>query len=185
MPLSNVSFADSISLDLLLIWNLVTPSFRLRALQSGHKQGLMTLGGMLHAFSLTMSLTVFVITSVLLCYQSVFLVPVPLAVAAIITFMVKSASDKEFSESWNLGSKLSHCLVASIFPVSSPRPQQKVCLFVKFVVAMSCYQHDTRAPMMSQTMDSQPGSRHPPKSRCFTTFSTLPTSLWESQSSPH
>ena len=119
--------SDSISLHLLLIWNLVTPSFRLRALQSGHKQGLMSLGGILHAFSLAMSLTVFVITSVTLGYQTVFLVPVPLVLAATVTFVAKSAVDQEF-RSWNFGTKVSHCLVASIFPITSPQPQRKVII---------------------------------------------------------
>ena len=123
------TFADSVLLHLLLVWNLVTPSIRLRAFQSGLKQDLMTLGGLLHTFSLFMSLTTFVITSVMLGYHSVFLLPIPLTVTAIGLFVVRSVVDCEF-RAWSLGPKVSHCLLASIFPMSSPRAPTKVNLFI-------------------------------------------------------
>ena len=67
-----------------------------------------------------MSLTTFVITSVMLGYQSVFLVPIPLTITTILLFVVKSVVDREF-RAWSLGPKVSHCLLASIFPMSSPK----------------------------------------------------------------
>lgn len=137
-----LSVADSISLDLLLAWNLVTPSFRLRGLLSGHKQGLFTRGGLLHAFALAMSLTCFVITSVMLGYQKVFLIPVTPVVLGIITFITKSALDSSFRK-WSLGPKLSHCLLASIFPISSPRPETKVQKFIFFLVTINNCCHVT------------------------------------------
>ena len=126
LPRNNF-FADSILLHLLMIWNLVSPSVRLRAFQSGLKQGLLTRGGILHTFSLVMSLTTFVITSVMLGYQSVFLVPIPLTITTILLFVVKSVVDREF-RAWSLGPKVSHCLLASIFPMSSPRMPTQVNL---------------------------------------------------------
>ena len=110
------------------------PSVRLRACQSGLKQGLFTRGGLLHTFSLVMSLTTFVITSVMLGYQSVFLVPIPLTITAILLFVVKSAVDREF-RAWDLGPKVSHCLLGSIFPISSPRMPTQVNL----LSALHCY----------------------------------------------
>ena len=100
-----MQFADSISLDLLLGWNLATPAFRLRGLLAGHKQGILSFGGMLHAFALAMSLTSFVITAVMLGYYEVFLVPTVLVVASVITFLTKSAVDHEF-RTWGLGPRL-------------------------------------------------------------------------------
>ena len=107
---------------------MVTPSIRLRAFQSGLKQDLMTWGGLLRTFSLFMSLTTFVITSVMLGYHSVFLLPVPLTITAIGLFVARSFVDCEF-RTWSLGPKVSHCLLASIFPMSSPRTPTKVNLF--------------------------------------------------------
>ena len=120
-----LQFADSISLDLLLGWNLATPAFRLRGLLAGHKQGILSFGGMLHAFALAMSLTSFVITAVMLGYYEVFLVPTLLVVASAITFLTKSAVDHEF-RTWGLGPRLSHCLLCVIFPITTPRSLLKV-----------------------------------------------------------
>ena len=123
------TFADSVLLHLLLVWNLVTPSIRLRSLQSGLNQDLMTWGGLLHTFSLFMSLTTFVITSVMLGYHSVFLLPIPLTVTMIVLFVARSVVDYEF-RTWSLGPKVSHCLLASIFPTTSPRGPTKVNIFI-------------------------------------------------------
>ena len=127
--------ADSILLHLLLIWNLALPSLKMRAFQSGLKQGLLTWGGLLHTFSLAASLTTFVITSVMLGYQSVFLVPLPLIISATVLFVSKSVFDREF-RSWSLGPKISHSLLAAIFPMSSPRMPTKVGIFINISVSV-------------------------------------------------
>ena len=119
------SFADSILLHLLLIWNLVSPSLRLRRYQSGLKQGLLTKGGLVHTFSLFTSLAAFVITAVMLGYQSVFFLPAPLLFTTIALFVIRSVGEKEF-RTWSLGSKVAFCFLASIFPMSTPRRPPKV-----------------------------------------------------------
>ena len=118
---SHVFFPDAIVLCLLLSWNLVSPSFRVRAFQSGSKQGLLSLGGILHSLSFALGLFCFVVVSVMLGYKTVFLCPVPLSVTFAITFVAKAVHDADF-KSRSLGGQATHCLVASIFPISSPRP---------------------------------------------------------------
>ena len=116
---------DAIILILLLTWNLASPAFRTRSLQSGFKQGLLTRGGLFHAFSFFASLMIFVVNAVMLGYQTIFLVPVPMAAMAFTFFVSKSCFDHDF-RAWSLGPKLTHCLMSSIFPISTPRPVQKV-----------------------------------------------------------
>ena len=69
----------------------------------------------------------------MLGYQSIFLVPVPLIVTSATIFVAKSVSDRQF-RTWMLGPKVTHCLLASIFPVTTPRPKQevhsKICLLI-------------------------------------------------------
>ena len=120
-----IKLPEAIILILLLTWNLASPAFRTRSFQSGLKQGLITRGGLLHAFSFFASLTIFVVNAVMLGYQSIFLVPVPLAAMAFTIFVAKSCFDHDF-RTWSLGPKLTHCLMSSIFPISTPRPVQKV-----------------------------------------------------------
>ena len=72
-----------------------------------------------------MSLTTFIITSVMIGYHSVFLVPVPLTISATVLFVVKSVVDRKF-RALSLGPKISHCLLGSIFPMSSPRMPREV-----------------------------------------------------------
>ena len=116
---------EALVLILLLAWNLATPAIRVRSFQSGHKQGLLTRGGLLQAFSFAMFLIIFVVNAVMLGYQSVYLVPVPLLAMTLIIFVAKSYSDLHFRD-WGLGPKLTHCLLSSIFPISTPRPGQEV-----------------------------------------------------------
>ena len=87
------SFTDAVILCLLLSWNLVSPSFRVRAFQSGSKQGLKSLGGILHSLSLILSLLSFVVISVMLGYKTIFLAPVPLIVTFAIIFVAKAIPD--------------------------------------------------------------------------------------------
>ena len=81
---------EALVLILLLAWNLATPAIRVRSFQSGHKQGLLTRGGLLQALSFAMSLIIFVVNAVMLGYQSVYLVPVPLLAMTLIIFVAKS-----------------------------------------------------------------------------------------------
>ena len=97
----------------------------MRAFQSGSKQGLFSLGGILHSLSFALSLFCFVVVSVMLGYKTVFLSPVPLIVTFAITFVAKAVLDEDF-KTRSLGGKATHCLVASVFPVSSPRPTLQV-----------------------------------------------------------
>ena len=95
---------------LLLGWNLVSPSFRVRAFQSGSKEGLFTAGGILHNLSFASSLLSFVVVSVVLGYKTVFLAPVPLIVTSTIIFVAKFFDDEDF-KTWSFSSKATHCLV--------------------------------------------------------------------------
>ena len=118
-------FSDAALLLVLLGWNLASPSFRVRAFQTGTKQGLLTRGGVLNSISLFLSLLPFVCVSVMFGYQSIFLAPLPLVVTSAMIFVAKSLSDRQF-RTWMLGPKVTHCLLASIFPVTTPRPKQEV-----------------------------------------------------------
>ena len=99
----------------------------------------MSLGGILHSLSFALSLFTFVVVSVMLGYKTVFLAPVPLIFTFAIIALAKTAYDDDF-KTWSFGRKVSHCLVASIFPISSPRPSlevriliSKFCLEIFFV----------------------------------------------------
>ena len=107
---------ETIVLILLLCWNLVSPAFRARSFQ---KQSLLTRGGVLHAFSFFASLMIFVVNNVMLGYHNIFLVLLPQAVKTIAIFVAKSYTDLHF-RAWSLGPKLTHCLLASIFPITTP-----------------------------------------------------------------
>ena len=121
-----------------LIWRL---THRIRDFQSGSKQGLKSLGGILHSLSLALSLLPFVVMSVMLGYKSVYLSPIPLIVTFAIIFLAKSVFDEEFN-TWRLIHRAKHCLVASIFPTSSPRPaRQEVIIFI-----YDHHQHKTMIP---------------------------------------
>ena len=108
--------SETIVLILLLCWNLVSPAFRARSFQ---KQSLLTRGGVLHAFSFFASLMIFVVNNVMLGYHNIFLVLLPQAVMTIAIFVAKSYTDLHF-RAWSLGPKLTHCLLASIFPITTP-----------------------------------------------------------------
>ena len=110
---------ETIVLILLLCWNLVSPAFRARSFCAGQKQSLLTRGGVLHAFSFFASLMIFVVNNVMLGYHNIFLVLLPQAVMTIAIFVAKSYTDLHF-RAWSLGPKLTHCLLASIFPITTP-----------------------------------------------------------------
>ena len=61
----------------------------------------------------------------MLGYQSIFFVPVPLLVTTIVLFVIRSVVDREF-RTWDLGSKITFCFLASIFPITTPREPTKV-----------------------------------------------------------
>ena len=115
---------DVVLLYLFLLWNLITPAMRMRSFQSGAKQGLFSLGGVLLTFSFLTSLLTHVVVVVALGYYSVYLTTVPILVASSILFLAKSCVDKEFRR-WRLGPKLTHCLISAIFPITTPRPESK------------------------------------------------------------
>ena len=176
------SFTDAIILCLLLSWNLVSPSFKVRAFQSGRKQGLKSLGGILHSLSLILSLLSFVVVSVMLGYKTVYLAPVPLIVTFAIVFVAKAVSDDDF-KTWTLGRKAKHCLVASIFPISSPRPSQEVRVLKNLSRKHLCVMNYFRIQLMkSKVPDSQRRSKSLDLNFSFSTFSDLPTSSSESPS---
>ena len=85
----------------------------------------MSPGGILYSLSLALSLLCFVVLSVMLGYESIFLAPVPLILSFSVNFVARAVCDKDF-KNWNLGRKITHCLLASIFPVASPRPSNEV-----------------------------------------------------------
>ena len=96
----------------------------MRSFQSGAKQGLFSLGGVLLTFSFLTSLLTHLVVVVALGYYSVYLTTAPLLVASSILFLAKYYVDKEFRR-WRLGPKLTHCLISAIFPITTPRPESK------------------------------------------------------------
>ena len=111
-------------LYILLLWNLITPAMRMRSFRSGTKQGLLSVGGVFQTFSFFMSLMMHVVIVVALGNYSVYLTTTPLLLASSVLFLAKSCVDKEF-RTWRLGPKLTHCLISSIFPVTTPRTASK------------------------------------------------------------
>ena len=111
-------------LYVLLLWNLISPAMRMRSFQSGAKEGLFSLGGVLLTFSFLTSLLTHVVIVVALGYYSVYLTTVPILVASSILFLAKSCVDKEFRK-WRLGPKLTHCLISAIFPITTPRSKAR------------------------------------------------------------
>ena len=97
----------------------------MRSFRSGAKQGLFSVGGILLTFSFLTSLLMHVTIMVAHGYHSVYLTTTPLLLASSVLFLAKSCVDKEF-RMWRLGPKLTHCLISSIFPVTTPRPESKV-----------------------------------------------------------
>ena len=71
-----------------------------------------------------MSLLMHVGIVVAVGYYSVYLTTAPLLLASSVVFLAKSYVDKEF-RTWRLGPKLTHCLISSIFPVTTPRHESK------------------------------------------------------------
>ena len=71
---------------------------RTRSFQSGSKQGLFSLGGVLLTFSFLTSLLTHVVIVVALGCYSVYLTTVPILVASSILFLAKSCVDKERQE---------------------------------------------------------------------------------------
>ena len=67
----------------------------MRSFQSGAKQGLFSLGGVLLTFSFLTSLLTHVVVVVALGYYSVYLTTAPLLVASSILFLAKSCVDKD------------------------------------------------------------------------------------------
>ena len=104
----------------LLLWNLITPAMRMQSFKLGAKQGLFSVGGVLLTFSFLMSLFMHVAIVVALGYHSVYLTTTPLLLASSALFLVKSSGDKEFR------TKLTHCLISGIFPVTTSRPESKI-----------------------------------------------------------
>lgn len=98
---------------------------RMRSFRSGAKQNLFSVGGLLLTFSFLMSLLMHVAIVVALGYYSVYLTTTPLLIASSVLFLAKSCVDKQF-RTWRLGPKLTHCLIAGIFPITTPRPESKV-----------------------------------------------------------
>ena len=96
----------------------------MRSFKSGAKQRLLSVGGVLQTFTFLMSLLMHVGIVVAVGYYSVYLTTAPLLLASSVVFLAKSYADKEF-RTWRLGPKLTHCLISSIFPVTTPRSASK------------------------------------------------------------
>ena len=115
---------DSPLLILLIMWNLVSPSFRVRDYIAGHKSSLLSGAGILLTLSLFFSLSMHIGVVCFLGHASIFFVPLPLAVLAFAILISKSILDSDFKDQ-PMGPKITYSLLAGIFPVSSPRPRNQ------------------------------------------------------------
>ena len=89
---------------------------------SGHKSSPLSSAGILLTLSLFFSLCTYIGVVCFLGHASIFLVPAPLAVLAIVLLIAKSMVDADFREQ-PIGQKITYALLAAIFPVSSSRPK--------------------------------------------------------------
>ena len=65
------------------------------------------------------SLSLHLCSTTFLSYASIFITPLPLVILATANLLSKSYFDKTF-RSWPIGRKITFCLLAAIFPVSTP-----------------------------------------------------------------
>lgn len=108
----------------LILWNLVSPSFRVRDYISGHKSSLLSPAGILLTFSLFFSLSFHIAILGFLGHFNIFLVPLPLVVLASFILTTKSCVDKDF-RSVPIPQRITYSLLAAIFPISSPKPAKR------------------------------------------------------------
>ena len=112
---------DSFLLVLLLTWNLISPSFRVRDYIAGHKSSLLSAGGVTLTLSLFFSLSMNIGVACFLGHASIFLVPLPLSILALVILLAKSIVDPDFQKQ-PMAQRISYSLLAGIFPISSRRP---------------------------------------------------------------
>ena len=115
---------DSPLLILLITWNMISPSFRMRDYIAGHKSSLFSGAGILLTLSLFFSLFMHVGVVCFLGHANIFLVPLPLAIVAFGILITKSVVDRDFRDQ-PLGEKITYSLLAAIFPLSSQKPARE------------------------------------------------------------
>ena len=119
------SSTDQGLLMLVITWNLISPSFRVRDYISGHKSGTLTPSGILLTLSLFFSLSMHIGIVSFLGHFSIFLIPLPLALLTFTILIAKSCIDPHFQKE-PFRQKFTYSLLAAIFPVSSTRPTMEV-----------------------------------------------------------
>ena len=75
-------------------------------------------GGLLHAASLLLSLASHVVVAMVIGYKSICYMQLPLLLPAATILLVKLLVDKEFRKSLPFPQKVTHCLLAAVFPMS-------------------------------------------------------------------
>lgn len=114
---------DSYLLVLLLTWNLISPSFRVRDVIAGHKSSLLSPGGIALTLSLSFSLSMYFGITCFLGHAYIFIVPFPLILIALIILLAKSTVDQDFQKQ-PFSQRITYSLLAAIFPISSKRPMK-------------------------------------------------------------
>ena len=80
---------ELLTMKLLVLWNLISPCLRVRAFISGHKQGVICVGGLCLLVSITLNMMPYVVNMVILGSSMPFLIPTFLVFNAALVLLVK------------------------------------------------------------------------------------------------
>jgi hypothetical protein len=87
------------------------------------KQGLFSAGGVTLTISFICALMLHVTYAVTMGYFTIYATPIPFLFPVITILVTKWCTDEHFSN-WTFPEKIVFCLIASIFPITTPRPRQ-------------------------------------------------------------
>ena len=113
-------------MELFILISLASHCLRARSFLSGHKQGLLSPGGMFLLLSIALNLLAIVLVMVILGSPSPFLIPAFVGSNGFIVLGLKLLIDKEF-RSFPVSSIVIHVLCANLFIITSKRNNLKTC----------------------------------------------------------
>ena len=113
-------------MKLFIVVSLASPCLRARSFISGHKQGLLSPGGVFLLLSISLNLLAIVLVMIILGSTSPFLIPTFVGSNGFIVLGLKLLIDKEF-RSFPVSQIVVHVLCANLFIITSKRNYLKTC----------------------------------------------------------